>query len=93
MVMGLVFYTFGEQMIKSYQMQKEVSTLETQISGIEKKNIQLKQMAKDLETDAYVEKIAREKLGLVKQGEKIILRANPGDITPVQKGKTSNLRD
>ena len=92
-IMGFVFYTFGEQMIKSYQMQKEVNTLVNQISQLQHKNGQLTQVVKNLDSDAYVEKVAREKLGLVRQGEKVIIRAKPGNVAPIQKGNTDFLRD
>lgn len=76
-IVFIIVYTFGEQMVKSYQMQKEVASIQNQISQIQKKNNQLRVKAQDLDSNVYVEKIAREKLGLVRQGEKIILKAKP----------------
>lgn len=88
-----IVYTFGQQMIKSYQMQKEVKMVEMQINQMKNKNEDLKLTVKDLEGKDYVEKIAREKLGLVKPGEKVILRAKPGVDIKVQPRDNTSLRD
>lgn len=92
-IMGFVCYTFGEQMIKTYQIQKEIGGLEQQINLLQSKNSNLKKTINNLDSDAYVEKMAREKLGLVKPGEKIILRASPSESAPVVQPNTTPVPD
>jgi len=45
---------------------------------LQKKNVELRKQVEQLNSEAYIEREAREKLGLVKPGEKIILEARPG---------------
>lgn len=74
----LVFFLYfayemvGQQKLlysKSFDMQKIQSKL-----GEEKKiNEELKKEQQTMNSDAYVEKVAREKLGMVKKGERIFV--------------------
>ncbi len=61
--------------LQEYTAQKEA--LEAQISSEEKRAEELEEYAKYTKTDEYVEKVAREKLGLVKKGE-ILFRSSAG---------------
>lgn len=78
LVLGFVFYSFGEQMIELYNVRNEVEKIQGQMEDLQKKNLEMKKKVEFLESDAYVERMAREKLSLVKPGEKIILEAKPG---------------
>ena len=80
LVLGFVFYTFGGQMVELYNVRHEVKKIRGQIEEMEKKNDELNKQVQFLQSDAYVERMAREKLSLVKPGEKIILEAKPGVI-------------
>ncbi len=64
--------------LQEYTAQKEA--LEAQISSEEKRAEELEEYAKYTKTDEYVEKVAREKLGLVKKGE-ILFRSSAGTGT------------
>ncbi len=64
--------------LQEYTAQKEA--LEAQISSEEKRAEELEEYAKYTKTDEYVEKVAREKLGLVKKGE-ILFRSSAGSGT------------
>lgn len=59
--------------LQEYTARKE--ELEAQISSEEKRAEELEEYAKYTQTDEYVEKVAREKLGLVKKGE-ILFRSS-----------------
>ncbi len=59
--------------LREYTAQKE--SLEEQIASEEKRAEELEEYAKYTKTDEYVEKVAREKLGLVKKGE-ILFRSS-----------------
>jgi len=79
LVLGFVFYSFGGQMVELYNVKHEVKKIQGQMDDLRKKNGELKKKVEFLESDAYVERMAREKLSLVKPGEKIILEAKPGE--------------
>lgn len=49
----------------------ELSKLEEKIKNEEKLNEELKKEKENIQTDEYIEKIAREKLGMVKKNERV----------------------
>ncbi len=62
-------YTLIVQQIKVNQLSSQEAELKEQIaSGIEERD-QLKREIELLHTDSYIEKVARDELGLVKPGE------------------------
>ena len=78
-LLGMIFYSFGGQMAEMYNVQSEIKSIQIQMDKLNAKNIELKKQLEQLNSDAYIEREAREKLGLVKPGEKIILEAKPGE--------------
>jgi len=77
-LLGFIFYSFGGQVIEIYNVQHEVKQLQKQMDDLRVKNTDLRKQIEQLNSDAFIEREAREKLGLVKPGEKIILEAKPG---------------
>lgn len=74
----LVFFLYfayemvGQQKLlysKSFDMQK----MQSKLSEEKKINEELKKEQQTMNSDAYVEKVAREKLGMVKKGERIFV--------------------
>lgn len=70
----LVFFTisFGKEAWRSYQIKREVTKLENEISSLDKKNGELKNLAQYFNTDLFREKEARLKLNLQKPGETVV---------------------
>jgi cell division protein FtsB len=83
----LLVYSFGGQYIKMYSLQKEIKTLDTQLSEYKSKNQKLEKDIKRMESDVYVERMAREKLGLIKSGEVPIMEAKAAEGKLVEKTK------
>lgn len=76
----LLFYlviSFFTHFQKLYVLQKDIKEVESQLQVLSSKNDELKKQLKQVQSDAYIEQVAREKLGLVKPGE--------SRIVPVQK--------
>jgi len=59
-------------------MKHSVSELEKEIGELKAKNAELKRDLKLIKSEEYVERIAREQLGLVKPGEKVVV---PGELS------------
>lgn len=72
-----VLFTFCTQFNRLYAMQRDVSNLEQEMNQLKEKNTQLRQQLDMSQSSAYVEGVAREKLGLVKPGESRILPVPP----------------
>lgn len=50
-------------------MQKDVRSIQQQVQELQQRNTALREELHLVQSDAYIEKTAREKLGLVKPGE------------------------
>jgi len=69
LLIAMIFFPSIKAMREKRDM---IGEYEAQIKELEKKNAQLKEEMRLLEEDpVYLEKIAREKMGLVKEGEVI----------------------
>lgn len=73
----------GKIVYKRYQIQKEIKNIQKQITSAEGDNKKLSELIEYLSTDAFREKMARQKLNLQRDGETVV-------SIPV-KGQTSNL--
>ncbi len=67
---------------RKYEINKEISDLENQIFMLSEENRQLDRLLQYYNTEYYREKMAREELGLQKEGEEVL--AIPGDIDRVE---------
>jgi cell division protein FtsL len=54
----------------------EMKNIEAKITGENKQNETLKKQKDTMNSDEYIEKIAREKLGMVKPGERVFVDVN-----------------
>jgi len=52
---------------------KEMEAIQAKIEAERKLNEELKEQKKNVNSDEYIEKMAREKLGMVKSGEKVFV--------------------
>ena len=70
---------FGEMgVIKYYRMQARYDSLTTEIAELTKQNAKLQREVHSLKTDPdYLEVIARDKLGLARQGEIVYYYGEP----------------
>lgn len=69
---------------KQYEIKKEISDVEKEISTLEGKNSKLNQLIKYLESDQFVEEQARMNLGLKKEGENVAVISGQQVNTPTQ---------
>lgn len=73
---GLIFYfiiTFTRQSEEFAVIRAEMQNLQQKISQEEKKREELLELKRKANTDEYIEYIAREKLGMVKEGERLFV--------------------
>lgn len=52
---------------------KQLNEIKTLLEEAQQKNLDLREQLLLVESDAYVEKVARERLGLIMPGEKIFI--------------------
>lgn len=85
LVLILVSLTFGRFIWLNYKLGKEIQTYLAEVDQLKQEQEELMfeiELAKD---PAFIEKVARERLGLVKEGEKVIMPAKPGEVIPLKK--------
>jgi len=81
LVVLYLLYVVSKTMYQSYQVRKEVDDLKTSIAETQLSNKQLSEQIVYYQSASYQEKIARERMGLMKPGENVIV------ILPEEKPK------
>lgn len=75
--------SFCSQFSKLYVMQRDVQNIQQQVQEMQQKNADLREELRLAQSDAYIEKVAREQIGLVKSGETRVVTVAPGTELPV----------
>jgi cell division protein FtsL len=68
-VVGYFIYVIGMQQYDILKIYQEESNVDVKLEQVKKENKMLSKEKEQLNDPAYIEKIAREELGLVKDGE------------------------
>jgi len=66
-------FNFYQNIVKLNQIEKEIDEIENQIARAETENEKLKEQIDNSSSYEYIEEVAREKLGLIKPGEKMFI--------------------
>ncbi len=62
----------GKEVLRKYQIEREIASLESQVDDLENANIQLNSLISYFQSPEYTESQARQKLGMQKQGESVV---------------------
>ncbi len=83
-VIAVVYFggTLISQQKTLNQKNKEIEALEQKIAEAAAETERLEQEVENLENPEYIEKVAREKLGLIGPNERVFVDANKADETP-----------
>lgn len=77
-ILVLIGMSFGREFLRDYQIQKDIETLQTQAEELQVKNTSIRELALAFQTESYLEREARLKLGMKKPGEEVVVvRTNP----------------
>lgn len=72
----IVFFAFSyiRQFITMNRIQKEIDNKQLQLEEVKQKNDRLQEEVEKINSDSaeYLEKLARERLGMIKPGEKVV---------------------
>jgi cell division protein FtsB len=79
MLLILISQPLYKTIKKRYLINKEIEKLKDEISIYQSKNVQLVNLIKYLESDQFIEEQARKNLGLVKEGENVIVLKGSDD--------------
>jgi cell division protein FtsL len=77
LITGVFILNIGIALVKQEKMiraqQKELDKIQSNIEQENELNKKLLQQKQEVKSDEYIEKIARENLGMIKDGEKIFI--------------------
>jgi cell division protein FtsB len=75
-VLGAIGYPLAKNVGKRYDVNNEIKELETEIGGIENKNLELKNLIDYLDSDQFAEEQARLNLNYRQEGEEVVVIEN-----------------
>ncbi|MCG9968303.1 septum formation initiator family protein [Pelotomaculum terephthalicicum JT] len=78
LLMTYLAFTFGSQFSSLASMRRDVSSIEQQVQDLKQRNEDLRNELQQVQSDSFIEKAAREKLGLVKAGETRVIPVPEG---------------
>ncbi len=68
-VVGYLLFSLSGQFFQLSRMESQVRGMQQQVKTLQAKNQSLQNELKNIKSDAYIEQVARQRLGLVKPGE------------------------
>ncbi|MCE5222373.1 MAG: septum formation initiator family protein [Clostridium sp.] len=72
----IIFFVFSyiRQSVTMNRIQKEINSKQLQLDEVKQKNERLQDEVEKINSDSsdYLEKLARERLGMIKPGEKVV---------------------
>ena len=84
MIASFLAYKVGRVSYEKYQITRQISTIDGELKALSAKSDDLQTLIKHLNDDTYVEKEARKKLNLQKEGEKAVIIVG-GSTTAIKK--------
>lgn len=71
-IFAIFIINFIKQEITIKRIQENISISQEQLEKLKEKNLKLESDLEKIDSDEYIEKLARERLGMVKEGEKVV---------------------
>ncbi len=85
LILVLIFLAFARFAWVGYQLDKEIHAYLILVEEATMVNAQLLEEIELAQDPIFIEKLARERLGLVKPGERVVMPAKPGYVMPLKK--------
>lgn len=93
LVVSYLLYTLTVSVYKSYQIDRHIANFKKENDEIAEQNKQKESDYSYFSSDAYIEKIAKQNLGLVNAGEEVIVIPNNPDGSTGLIGGNKNVED
>lgn len=78
----LTLNAFGATYLANYRLHRQADRLTREVGALRRENAQLREDIRRLHTPQYIERLAREQLGLVRPGEIPIILVRPTPAPP-----------
>lgn len=83
---GFVALNTARNVVRHYELQSEERRLRSELRQLDADHAQLESVRQYLQSDEYVEDVARRVLGLVRPGETLVVVTGPTPVAPPQPG-------
>lgn len=77
LILAFLVFSFGREFARDYSIQQEITDLEAERAALESENAEIAAFMNSVQTETYIEREARLKLGLAKPGEKVVVLPSP----------------
>lgn len=82
--MGFLVFSFGREFVRDYSIRQEIAALEAEKASLEAENSDITSFMASIQTETYIEREARIKLGLAKPGEQVVVLPSSGEANQGQ---------
>jgi len=72
-ILVLLALSFGREFLRNMEIQHDIADLKAQATSLEAKSLEIAQLNTAFQTESYIEREARLKLGLKKPGEEVVV--------------------
>lgn len=91
-ILGLVLsFSLIRNLYNSYQNYQILASTQSKLTKLQQENADLKTNLSQVNDPSYIEREARERLGLVKPGEVVVILPPPGSAEATQATTSANL--
>lgn len=73
LVFAFLAVVFGREFIRTREIQKDIDRLQTQAEELAARNLQIMELSTAFQTESFIEREARLKLGLKREGEQVVV--------------------
>ena len=88
-LIAILVISYVRQELKMNKIHKDIEAKQTQLNELQDKNKKLQDEVNQSSTDEYIERMARERLGMIKNGEKVITNSD----SPQDKQNNSEVKN
>lgn len=89
----LLSVTFGREFFRDRSIQKEITQLQGQADQLAVRNLSLSQLQTAIQTQSFIEREARLKLGMKKPGEEVVVIQEQTPVDISQNGTSTDPSD
>lgn len=73
----LLVYSFGREYIRNQNIQNDIRVLEEKAASLEARNLEITKLQSTFQSETFIEREARLKLGMKKPGEQVVVVQRP----------------
>lgn len=75
-ILGVFIIAFVRQELTMKRLNKNIATKNEELQQLQDENVKLQDEVERVNSDSYIERLARERLGMIRTGEKVIISSS-----------------